>query len=211
MNIFSALKSPSKILAALALPLLAGFALHASAGDIPASDPTAPCGVLKQIGKNAAIYNKSNFTFKVRFEAEAVKSFIFPTVNAAAIKYLDYDENNQGIWKDTGEGDYRSVKKYTVPVSPDSVTQIAYCVDTRNQELIKGKFYFESDPSEGEHNMPNSGVDFYTSGKVVVLYSSHLFTPYLTPFVRYNVEAGLGSRENGSMVICPKDRFCKMP
>lgn len=208
MNIFSALNSPSKILAALALPLVATVSLHASAGDIPVNDPTAPCGALKHVGENTAIYNKSNFTFNVIFETSPKVIGPFRRVNAGAVKYLSDVENSPGIWKDTGE----TTHSYVVPVGPNSVVPIAYCADTSNGEaFMKGKVSFESEPTEGVHNIPDSGVDFFTnSWSSIVINRTHLFTPYSTPYVDYNVEPSLGRKENGSMVICPKDMFCKI-
>ena len=203
-------KFRSKILAALALHFLFGFSQHASAEDLWANDSAAPCGVLKQVGPVATIHNKSNFTFNVRFETAAIQIGPLRSVNAGAVKYLDFDGNNQGVWRDTGEGDDHSIKKYTIRLQANQGVPIAYCADTSNgASRIRGKLYFDPQVGEGEHNIPQSGIDFFSADNHVVIDRDFLFHPYFTPFVDYNVD-NLGRISFGSFVLCLRDSYCRI-
>lgn len=210
MNALSSMKSPSKILAALALPFLTGFALHASAGDIPQDDSHAPCGSMTQIGEQKFIYNNSNYSFDVIFDSKTYKKkfWLVRYVEAGAIKYLEVDANGQGIWRDTGVGDSKTRKIYTVPVANNAKVRIAYCGNkSLGEAYIDGTVSFRSMESDGEHNSPQETVPF--SGFLTSKSNDFVGfnSPDTTPFVSYNKQPS-GRDEYGSLVICPKDSYC---
>lgn len=211
MRTLFSMKSPSRILVALALPFFAGVSLQASAGDIPQDDHNAPCGVLKQLGEQKYIYNNSNFLFNAVFKTNSIKvNKVSRTVNAGAVKYLDFDENGQGIWRDNGVGDYHKTKSYTVPVANNSKVRIAYCADSSMLEpQIEGVVSFEKAESDGEHNGPQGNV--YFRGVSRPLSGNHVAfdSTGFVPFVDYNKNP-TGSAEDGSLTICPRDLFCTL-
>lgn len=211
MKIWASLNDTSKILATLTLPLFAGISSNACAGDIPATDPTAPCGILSQMGEIRKIYNNSNFFFSVRFETKVFIIGPFQSVNAGAVKYLDEGEGSYGIWHDTGVGDYRSIKKYTIPIKPNHEVKIAYCADSSNGfSIVKGTVYFEADPSDGDHHAPQGGVGFnIKTGRSRDITRVVFNTHQPTPFVSYS-RSSSGKVEDGSLTICPKDSYCKL-
>ena len=209
MKTSTSMTSLSKILAVLALPFLAGFALHASAGDIAQGDPHAPCGTLAQIGEQKFIYNNSNYSFNVIFETKFYKkNKISRFINAGAVKYLEVDANGQGVWRDTGVGDPKTTKAYTVPVANNSKVRITYCADSSMLEAyIDGTVFFQSIESDGEHNSPQGAVPFYGAAYSRSHQSVAFTSDGVTPFVSYNTQPS-GNAEDGSLTICPKDIYC---
>ena len=209
MKIFSLMNFRSKILLALSLPFFAGLACNASAVDIPDGDPNAPCGDLKQVGEKRVIYNNANFFFNVRFETKAAKLGAgLRSVNAGAVKYLDFDAQNQGIWRDTGSGEDGVTKTYTIPVPNNDMVQIAYCADTsKGRPSITGSVYFEAAESDGVHHVPQGAVAFTSSPRAP--YWVGFNVPSITPFITYNKQPS-GNVENGSFTICPKDLYCRI-
>ena len=214
MKILTSFNSLKKILAALALPFFAGVSAHANAGDIPQEDPSAPCGTLHQVGSDKFIYNHSNFFFNVRFETNSLippHSNRHRSVNAGAIKYLALDTHGQGIWHDTGLGNYHSTKSYVIPVANNEMVRIAYCADTSlDSAFIEGTVFFDKIESDGEHNGPQGNVRFSghagngSANNNIIAFESDGST---TPFIYYNAQPS-GNVSSGSLTICPKDSYC---
>lgn len=211
MNIFATIYSQSRKLAVLALLFSAGFSGTVSAADIEESDPSAPCGELQLIGRENYIYNPSHSSFIMKFTTDGYMQ----RANAGAVKYFERDANGIGYWRDTGVGDYRSKKTYTIPVKSHDTTTIAYCASgDREAHSIRGEVSFSADASPRWGNIPVDGVSFF--GKVeisrdreyvqLVKFSNNGTTPY----VGYNRKP-TGAFENGSLTLCPNDPFCVVP
>lgn len=223
MKVSPSIRSKSKNTLMLALTLSAGFLSSARADDIPASDPTAPCGELHLIGQQSYIYNRSVFTFNVQFQTSAgiYEGFwLNRSINAGAVKYLDNDAHGDGVWRDTGRGDYRSVKTYTIPAKPNSVVTIAYCGSrVPNVSNIIGKVLFTANPDEPVHPIPDGYVNFqgwadwtdsWRRGDAAINQQVFFDKPVTTPYVSYDKKSD-ASWEYGSLTICPKDPECKIP
>ena len=209
--------SCSKIFIALVLSLSAACPILASAEeDMPDNAPGAPCGELHLIGKQSYIFNQSDFTSNVKFKLNADRVWGH-SINAGAVKYLAHDSNSHGVWRDTGHGDYRSSKTYTVPVKSHEVATIIYCASNVEElSWMTGEVSFAADTSEAGHPIPEGSVVFkgwngyvdYIRGYSVsdVRFKSEADTPY----VYYNANP-YGVRLDGSVTICPHDARCSLP
>ena len=214
MKISISLNSLSKMFVALALLLIASFSFHASAADIPEHSAEAPCGSLVQVGSKKFIFNNTSVFFNVIFETKAHQLGLVRRVNAGAVKYLDYDGNNQGVWRDTGRGDYRSVKRYTIPVGDNDVVPIAYCADSSNETpFMLGSVYLETSGNESGLYAALGGAEF-KSLQVTAAFGAGASTQSaewdilflnksLSTLVSYNRKFS-GNYQGGSLIIAPE-------
>lgn len=200
MMINRILASTKRFLPVLVLPVLALLAPHAKADNI--AQDKDPCGVLTTMGQHTSIYNNSQYDWNVVFITSVIGDDLGKTYNAGAVKYLSGD----GWWVDTGIGDYRRAKTYTVPVGAGKTVAIAYCADRSGSSYrIDGKVFFSAANAALTHGTPVGNVSF----------NAHNSTPYFsnngtTPFVNYNRNLDTVF-ENGSLTICPNDPACKLP
>ncbi len=189
-----------KLLAIGALPLLAGFSPQASAGNFPEAD--GPCNSLTKLGASdtySYIYNNSLYKWDMLFVTTRNTEGGF--INAGAVKYLD-----NGWWQDTGNGDYRTFKIYTVPVLAGQTVKIAYCADRSGADAyIEGRVSFNLVDTYKEHGSPDGNVPFKGLNRIPTFRNSGT-----TPYVAYNKKPG-DIWEDGSITICPNDPYCKMP
>lgn len=203
-----------KIVAGLALLLLVGVPFNANAEDyMLETDPAAPCGELNLIGKQSYISNQSNFTVNVRFKTNADTSGRY-SINAGAVKYWERDSRGRGVWRDTGVGDYRSSKTYTVPVKSHEVATIVYCASKIGKfSHITGTVSFSADASEALHKILDRDVAF--KGSTELKKHDSLYTEQDVTFddqaqklgIQVNVNP-FGARSNGSLIICPDEAAC---
>lgn len=209
MKLFTPVFPQSKKLAAPLLLVMAVWSGAASAEEFMADDePTAPCGELRQIGDGGYIYNLSNYSYKVKFMTKATRK-AFRHTNAGVVKYLKVDADGNGVWVDTGFGDYRSSKTYTVPVRGRQAVIIAYCADvSRGDPYIQGIVSFDPDPAEGPHPGPSGYVDFARDGFCISSYRNcfpevQFNNNGVTPYVNYNKMPDTAFKK-GSLTILPQ-------
>lgn len=196
MKLFELVLPQSKKLAAPLLLLMAVVTGAASADEYMVdTDPTAPCGVLHQIGRESVIYNLSNYSYGVKFTTKATSLGRLKAthVNAGVVKYLALDADGNGVWVDTGLGDYHSSKTYTIPARAKQSVTISYCADQTilNTPLIEGVVSFDPDPAEGPHPGPVGdvvfrGEDDCIRGKDNCLSEVQFYNHGETPYVNYN-------------------------
>jgi len=192
--------STVKILALFLVSLLPMLAPDAMADNIP--EAKGPCGSLTPMGQHTGIYNNSRYRWDVIFRTkDYAPRGGARSVNAGAVKYL-----SNGMWIDSGIGDYRHLKTYTIPVEPDQNLRIAYCADTSNGDaIIFGEVLFLLKEDSDVHGSPASHVEF--SGlNLTPNFKNHGNTAY----VDYNKNRD-GVIEAGSLTICPYDVDCKIP
>ena len=158
-----------------------------------------PCGELHKMGHTAKIYNPSDFDWTVRFTTEA-----FNLTNAGAVKYLD-----NGVWQDTGTGDYRRFKTYDIPVPKHDNVEIVYCGSNtnRNPEKIQGTVSFQPTERFYANHIPQGNIYFRAMG----LRNTPKFqNSGTTSFVNYN-RTDTGELVDGNITICPNDAQCLVP
>ena len=192
--------SITKILAIVALPLLATLSSQASAGNIPEAE--GPCGTLTKLGAKeiySYIYNNSLYKWDVVYTTASYLDLI--AINAGAVKYLD-----NGWWQDTGNGDYHTAKTYTVPVPAGQTVKIAYCSDTSGTDAyVRGRVTFKLADAYKNHGSPDGNVRFEGINTTPTFYNHGT-----TPHVGYNKNLN-NVWELGSIAICPHDPYCKIP
>ena len=192
--------STKKIVAMVALPLLASLAPDAAAEN--ATPVNQACGVLTNMGDHTYIYNNSRYDWNVVFITTLIGGDFGRSLNAGAVKYL----SGEGQWVDTGIGDYRSAKTYTVPVTAGQTVAIAYCADhSVATHRIDGHVFFAAANPALVHGSPDGNVLFRGENG-----TPYLFNHGTTPYVDYNRKP-TKEFENGSITICPNDPECKIP
>jgi hypothetical protein len=190
-------ESTRQILAMMALPVLVSLASPAAAGNTTHDNP---CGSLTEMGIDI-INNHSHYDWNVVFITTAINEAFGISYNAGAVKYLSDD--NQ--WVDTGVGDYRSTKIYTVPVPAYERAMIAFCADRSRQNYrIEGHLFFTPVNPALVHGIPDGNV-LFSGENGTTSYFNNGFTPY----VNYNRDNGY--LKYGSLEICPSDPECKIP
>ncbi len=183
----------------LSMMALASFTPYAAAETTTQADEA--CGTLTKMGGHTYLVNHSQYDWNVVFITTAINEAFGVSYNAGAVKYLADDAR----WVDTGIGDYRSAKTYTVPVPAYETVPIAYCADRSHQNhRIDGRIFFIPVNPALVHGSPDGNVVFSGENGTPAFFN-HGFTPY----VEYNKNAGYF--ENGSLKICPNDSECKIP
>ncbi len=197
--------STKKFLPVLVLPVLVSLAPHAAAENVtPLVTPlNDACGILTKMGDHTYIYNNSRYDWNVVFITTVIGGDIGRSLNAGAVKYLSGD----GQWVDTGIGDYRSAKTYTVPVGAGETVPIVYCADhSVTTHKIEGHVYFVAANPALVHGSPDGNVRFTAENG-----TPYFFNHGTTPYVDFNRRIINKDFENGSLTICPNDPECKIP
>lgn len=208
MKLFASTIRLARFFTALGLLLLIGSPLSANAGDVPDSSSTAPCGELRLIGDIAYIYNRSNFSFDVKFTTEAVGTgpFNYNAVNAGAVKYLTSDASGLNVWRDTGEGDYRTHKFYNVPVPMNGTVAIAYCAaSSRGVDVIKGQVSLTAYLNDTPYPISERNITFKNEDLVRITnqVKLHISTENTGNRTEPNIFV-----HNGDLIVCAHGIFC---
>jgi len=194
------LVSTKKILALAALPALVSLAPQAAAEN--ATPVGSACGVLTNMGEHTYIYNNSSYDWNVVFITTVFGGDLGRSINAGAVKY----QTDEGLWIDTGIGDYRSAKSYTIPVGAGHTVPIAYCADhSVLTHRIEGHIFFTPANPALVHGSPDGDVKFKGENG-----TPYFFNKGTTPYVDYNRKPGKAF-EDGSLTICPNDPQCIIP